>query len=229
LRKILIIVSVLLILTTPVLAASGIKLLIDGQPVNADLIIKNGHVYVPLRFVSEHFGYIVNWDDATETASIDTFKKAVEVPQINSDNKYYIDQINYLITELNRSKNLLYTLANDKFNFDISTARKTTDQNIETLKAAFKETSQNYGGVTYEDELQQEIAKEEAKYQEWLAEYEKYKQKTLKMYDELASVIDKTIQEGREIIKQVESQNLTVDEIKALYNDFKKRAKEYIM
>jgi hypothetical protein len=55
-------------------AYSGIRLMIDGQEMVADVKPQmiNNRVFVPLRFVSDALGVKVNWNSSSQTVSIDS-------------------------------------------------------------------------------------------------------------------------------------------------------------
>lgn len=71
LRKVLIIAVLLcLFISLPVYAS--IQVVVDGQALQFDVppVVENGRVLVPLRFVSEALGATVDWNEATQTATI---------------------------------------------------------------------------------------------------------------------------------------------------------------
>ncbi len=55
-------------------AASDIRLLVHGKPIDTDVQIINGSSYVPLRVVSEALGADVSWDESKRTISIKNTK-----------------------------------------------------------------------------------------------------------------------------------------------------------
>lgn len=80
-RKLFPIIFVLILLfAVPVNAAAPLWLYIDGIQQNATMILQNGSIYVPLRFVAEELGCEVSWDAATRTAFINKPVQAKEDP-----------------------------------------------------------------------------------------------------------------------------------------------------
>lgn len=61
------------VLTTQVLAAQPIKLLVNGTAVDTDVSpqVNNGRVLVPIRWVAQALGAHVDWDDQTKSVKID--------------------------------------------------------------------------------------------------------------------------------------------------------------
>ena len=57
---------------TPVQASENIKIRVNNEFVYSDVapFIQNGRTMVPIRVISEKFGYIVNWDDQSKSALI---------------------------------------------------------------------------------------------------------------------------------------------------------------
>ncbi len=57
--------------TPPLPAAQATpRLVVDGRPVSAEVIVREGRVYVPLRAISEALGAGVQWDPATRTVTV---------------------------------------------------------------------------------------------------------------------------------------------------------------
>ena len=59
------------------------RLYVNGKRVNAEIVMKDDHIYVPIRAVSEAMGASVSWDDASRSAFIafsedDAIAKIVE-------------------------------------------------------------------------------------------------------------------------------------------------------
>jgi len=75
LKKVIIVLAGLMLLATICVEAAEttIKLVINGQPasVEPEPTIREGRVMVPVRFIAEHLGAQVKWDDANKTVNID--------------------------------------------------------------------------------------------------------------------------------------------------------------
>ncbi len=52
-------------------AADSTSVVVNGDSLNCEVIVKDDRVYVPLRAVSESLGATVSWDDTSQTASVD--------------------------------------------------------------------------------------------------------------------------------------------------------------
>lgn len=52
-------------------ASDNVRVYVNGNRMNSELVIHNDRIYVPIRAVSEGLGAEVSWDDASKTAYID--------------------------------------------------------------------------------------------------------------------------------------------------------------
>ncbi|UKS25793.1 copper amine oxidase N-terminal domain-containing protein [Paenibacillus sp. HWE-109] len=66
----LLILTLGLAATIVVRAASDIRIVIDGKPVDSNVEIVNDSSYVPLRSIAEMFGANVEWDNSSRTINI---------------------------------------------------------------------------------------------------------------------------------------------------------------
>jgi len=67
----------------PVIAQGGIRVVVNGSPVEFDTIgprQTNGHVLVPLRGVLEKIGAYVDWDSATQTVLANKGDTSIRLP-----------------------------------------------------------------------------------------------------------------------------------------------------
>lgn len=85
-RRLLSTICVLLILmtTTSVGATSDMRVYVNGNRLDSEIIVSNDRIYVPLRAVSEGFGANVLWNDSTRTADI-SFSEDDAVCQVVKD------------------------------------------------------------------------------------------------------------------------------------------------
>ncbi|OQB13352.1 MAG: putative serine protease HhoB precursor [Firmicutes bacterium ADurb.Bin193] len=58
---------------------------VNGNKIEADIIMKDDRIYVPLRAVSESMGATVSWDETNNTASIETSRSDSILPQVIKD------------------------------------------------------------------------------------------------------------------------------------------------
>jgi len=79
-RKVVLAVVLCLLFAVPVYATQNTRLYINSQPQDAEVILKDGRAYVPLRLVSEKLGAEVRWDG--QAAWVDTTKKKLVRPAI---------------------------------------------------------------------------------------------------------------------------------------------------
>lgn len=77
-RKILLVLFLVLSFAGP----AGARVVIDGAPRQADVIMQDDRTFVPLRFIAESFGYKVDWDGSN--AIISTARR----PDITGEEQY---------------------------------------------------------------------------------------------------------------------------------------------
>lgn len=73
------------------LASSDIKLIVNGQQVEANVVMVNHSTYVPLRVVSEILGAKINWDASTRTVTISSDQYTTPVVNDNNNQVKYDD------------------------------------------------------------------------------------------------------------------------------------------
>jgi len=84
LKSALIAASVTCALVLAVFAETDIRVYVNGERVNEDIIIRNDRTYIPLRAVGEALGANVEWNDETRSANI-TFTEENAVAKIVED------------------------------------------------------------------------------------------------------------------------------------------------
>lgn len=64
-----------------------VPVVMDGQAIRLDMpsFITNGTTFVPVRFIAEHYGAEVDWEQSTRTATITTEDKKIELSINKSD------------------------------------------------------------------------------------------------------------------------------------------------
>lgn len=67
----------LLLGTVGTVSAAGTKVIVDGKTVNGECIIQNGRVLAPVRAITEAMGATVQWDEASQKATIKKFMENV--------------------------------------------------------------------------------------------------------------------------------------------------------
>lgn len=79
-------------------AKDRIRLIVNGQEIQADVppMIVNGRTMVPVRFVSEALGAVVNWDEATQTVTISTALAEVTPSYLTTVNEEYSQAVGLL-------------------------------------------------------------------------------------------------------------------------------------
>jgi len=222
-RKILLIICLLVLVVTPVLAASGISIVIDGQKADADVIMKDGHAYVPLRFISENFGHKVDWDGTTQTVNIDTGA----IKQTSQQYTSYIQQVEDLINKLEAKKLQVYNLINNTIDNQIAETRKTIDYNKQLLAEAFKQTSNELGGFPYEKELLEELAKEEEKFEIFKQDAELRRKEGIDAYNVWAVEVDQIIKELGWFKSSINENSKEIS-FKSIIDGFYNRAEDYL-
>ncbi|HNX29711.1 MAG TPA: stalk domain-containing protein [Syntrophomonadaceae bacterium] len=77
--------------TTVVLQIGSSASMVNGQVKQLDVPaqIINGRTLVPLRFISEAFGAVVNWDSASQTVFIQTYTGPIHERIVNNDGSIY--------------------------------------------------------------------------------------------------------------------------------------------
>ncbi|MCD7948607.1 MAG: hypothetical protein LUG13_10075 [Oscillospiraceae bacterium] len=81
-------------------AGVGVKLL--DLPPDTDITVRDGEIYIPIRFTMEWYGYVVGWDGATNTVSITSPAEPI-VPETSFDFAllpYMPQDKNYIVSSL---------------------------------------------------------------------------------------------------------------------------------
>ena len=85
--------------STVILKINDTVAVVDGENKTLDVpaAIKNGRTVIPVRFVAEELGYLVEWVDTTRTVTITSQKEPDESPEITGEES---PEITELVTEV---------------------------------------------------------------------------------------------------------------------------------
>lgn len=113
--------AVLLLLSAPLQAVStyvdnSVKVMVNGSPVSADVVMHNNSVFVPLRFISNQLDAQVNWDSNTRTVAIQKSSPAKRTAQgeiVINGSETFKKTINSALSLLKTKAPAKYKIVND--------------------------------------------------------------------------------------------------------------------
>ena len=83
-KKLICTIIASILMSSSVLAAGGVNVRVNNQPIDTEGTIVEGRTLVPVRGVFEELGYNVEWDATTKTATLTKNDVVVKMTQGNS-------------------------------------------------------------------------------------------------------------------------------------------------
>lgn len=133
-KRIAFLTVLMMLVCTPLGAVStyvdnSIKMLVNGSPVSAPVVMNNGSVFVPLRFMSEQLNAQVNWDSKTRTVTV---KKEGSVFAKPSPGQVVINGTDEFKNTIGSSPSLLKSKAPDKHKIITSNVKAISQGSVNT-------------------------------------------------------------------------------------------------
>lgn len=131
-RKLIAVISFFMLIFCPPLAAENshfngnIKVTVDGLPVTTDILFHDDQIFVPLRFVGDHFNSHVSWDGSHRTIEI-VKRLPIPVP-----GKIEISGSEEFKETIDSSLNLLKIKTPDKYKMVISSIKSISEDTTGT-------------------------------------------------------------------------------------------------
>ncbi len=157
-KHIAIFTLIALLLFTPCLQAvdtyvdKAVKVIVNGSPVNTEVVIHNNRVYVPLRFMSDQLGAGVAWDKLFKIVTVNKKTAAINAtaPRINTSGVILINGSDEFKAVINKSLALLQNKTPDKYQMVTSSIKSINEavlgEIISNINASSGVCSFNFSG-----------------------------------------------------------------------------------